>query len=98
MGGGNLPLSETGSSGYPQLNFTPKGQQIRNIYQDRLKQFTATGQYEAQNLRSMFISDREGGEDYVKLEVYSVPDLKRISFDEAMKGPLPCPQCYMDNG
>lgn len=30
----------------------PVGQHIRNIYVDRLRQFTATGQYEGHNLVS----------------------------------------------
>ncbi|KAG0633137.1 Alpha-mannosidase [Tuber brumale] len=87
MGGGtSISSASAGTSSYPQLNFTPKGQQIRDIYQDRLRQFTAQGQYESKNLRSMFISDREDSIEYVKLQVYSVPDLKRIPFDEAIKG------------
>lgn len=87
MGGGN-PFSNAppGISSYPQLNFTPKGRQIRDIYQDRLRQFTAQGQYESKNLRSMFINDREDSSEYVKLQVHSIPDLKRIPFEEAVKG------------
>lgn len=86
MGGGQV-LPE--SSGYPKLNFEPKGQQIRSIYQDRIKQFTAHGQYESQNLRSMWNFDTESSEDYVKLESYSVPDLARPLFKEAIKGFIP---------
>ncbi|KAL7266692.1 Glycoside hydrolase, 38 vacuolar alpha mannosidase [Rhizina undulata] len=82
MGGGSQQVETS----YPKLNFSPKGQQIRSIYQDRLKQFTATGQYESKNLRSMFTKDQEDGIKYVELESYSVPDLKRISFEEAIKG------------
>jgi len=86
--GGGTPFSNAspGTSSYPQLNFTPKGRQIRDIYQDRLRQFTAQGQYESKNLRSMFVSDHEDSSEYVKLQVYSVPDLKRVPFDEAVKG------------
>lgn len=83
MGGGRASVEP---SGYPKLNFNPKGQQIRNIYQDRLKQFTAEGQYQSQNLRSMWDHDSESSNDYVKLESYSVPDLARPLFKEAIKG------------
>lgn len=84
MGGGGNPSPQP--TGYPQLNFTPKGAQTRDIYQSRIKNFIATGQYENVNLRAMFVSDREYAREYVKLEVYSVPNLKRPLFDEAIKG------------
>lgn len=83
MGGGQAAAE---SSGYPKLNFAPKGHQIRDIYQDRIKQFTAEGQYASQNLRSMWDHDSESSSDYVKLESYSVPDLARPLFKEAIKG------------
>jgi alpha-mannosidase len=85
MGGGIAPQE---SSHYPKLNFTPKGQQIRHLYQDRIKNFTATGQYESVNLRSMWNKDSEDDSEYVTLEVYSVPDLARPPFEEAMKGSI----------
>ncbi|KAF8246413.1 hypothetical protein K440DRAFT_553516 [Wilcoxina mikolae CBS 423.85] len=84
MGGGGQPQSQ--ETGYPQLNFTPKGAQIRNIYQDRIKHFSSGGQYAGVNLRSMFVTDRECGKDYVQLEVCSIPDLARPLFHEAIKG------------
>jgi alpha-mannosidase len=84
MGGGGQPQPQ--DTGYPQLNFTPKGAQIRGIYQDRIKNFSSGGQYASVNLRSMFVTDREGGKDYVQLEVHSVPDLARPLFHEAIKG------------
>jgi alpha-mannosidase len=40
----------TSSSSYPKLAQRPKGKLISNIYQDRLRQFTSGGQYEAQGL------------------------------------------------
>lgn len=40
------------SSTLPKLAEHPVGQHITNIYRDRLRQFTATGQYEGQNLVS----------------------------------------------
>ena len=44
------PLSSNTS--YPKLAQRPVGQQIRSIYTDRLRQFTANGQYEGHNLVS----------------------------------------------
>lgn len=41
--------SSTNSS-YPQLAVRPVGQWIAKLYRDRINQFTATGQYEEQNL------------------------------------------------
>ncbi|KAF3933858.1 Alpha-mannosidase [Dactylella cylindrospora] len=73
------------SSGYPQLVAEPKGQQIHNIYLDRLRQFTAGGQYGSKNLTSMYDSDREADPKYIKLEVWSPPDLARPTFSEAIK-------------
>lgn len=35
---------------YPQLAAGPVGKQIHRIYQDRLKQFTDSGQYREQGL------------------------------------------------
>ncbi|KAK6337991.1 Glycoside hydrolase, 38 vacuolar alpha mannosidase [Orbilia brochopaga] len=73
------------SSGYPQLATDPKGQQIHNIYLDRLRQFTAGGQYKNQSLPAMYDADREADSKYVKLEVWSAPNLDRPTFDEAIK-------------
>lgn len=83
MGGGRTrPPAE---SGYDKLNFTPKGRQIRAIYQNRLRQLTDGGQYQSVGLRSMFVLDKESGKDNVSIEVYSVPDLARPLFEEAVK-------------
>lgn len=47
---------ETGSrvvpmmSSYPKLATRPVGQQIESIFTERLRQFTAGGQYSGQNL------------------------------------------------
>lgn len=88
MGGGRTrPQVE---SGYEKLNFTPKGKQITKIYQDRLRQLTDGGQYQSVGLRSMFVLDQENGAEYVKLEVYSVPDLSRPVFEDAIKGRTNC--------
>jgi len=87
MGGGGKPASA--ETGYPQLNFTPKGAQIRDIYQSRIRNFTSNGQYQHVNLRSMFVADTEDGKEFVELETYAVPGLERPTFHEAMKGAFP---------
>jgi hypothetical protein len=48
--GGEAPLRAPSS--YPKLAAHPVGQHIKDIYIDRLRQFTANGQYERQNLVS----------------------------------------------
>ncbi|PGH18153.1 hypothetical protein AJ80_04540 [Polytolypa hystricis UAMH7299] len=70
-------------SSYPTLAKRPVGQQIKSIYQERLRQFTATGQYEKQSLPSKYHEATNDDEEHVKLSVYSVPDLARPSFKEA---------------
>ena len=72
-------------SSYPQLVSRPKGKQIESIYQGRLQQFIGGGQYEHQNLRSKLDEGRASGDDHVKLEVYSVPNLERPTFKDATK-------------
>jgi hypothetical protein len=49
MGGSNQQ-AEAQDTGYPKLNFQPKGALIENIYRDRLRYLTAGGQYSKQNL------------------------------------------------
>ncbi|KAI9845832.1 MAG: Glycoside hydrolase, 38 vacuolar alpha mannosidase [Sclerophora amabilis] len=71
------------SSTLPQLSSKPVGAKIHNIYRDRLNVFTGDNQYSKKNLRSMLDEGRATGNDYVKLSVYSVPDLARPSFKEA---------------
>jgi alpha-mannosidase len=48
--GGDVPRQA--SSSLPRAPDGPVGQHIRGIYTDRLRQFTANGQYEGQNLIS----------------------------------------------
>ena len=67
---------------YPKMAARPVGQQIAGIYKDRLRQFTAGGQYQGQNLLSAMYEGRN--DTNVKLEVHSVPDLARPSFKEAI--------------
>ncbi|KAF3923173.1 Alpha-mannosidase [Dactylellina cionopaga] len=73
------------ASKYPQLATHPKGQQIHDIYLDRLRQFTSGGQYQGQSLPDMYDADREANPKYIKLEVWSAPNLTRPTFDEAVK-------------
>lgn len=46
--GGEAPRGVPSS--YPTFAEKPVGQKIANLYRDRLRQFTATGQYQGQNL------------------------------------------------
>ncbi|KAI4171516.1 MAG: hypothetical protein LQ343_004254 [Gyalolechia ehrenbergii] len=80
MGGGN---PQTPGTSLPKLAAGPVGQQIHSIYKGRLRQFTANGEYSSQNLQSAMYEGRASGEDYVKLQVYSPPNLSRPTFEEA---------------
>ena len=84
MGGETVSKAPTTAS-YPKLASRPVGQQITHIYKDRLGQFTGGGQYEGQNLLSKMYEGRVSGDDYVKMSVYSVPDLARPTFSDATK-------------
>ncbi|KAJ5594089.1 uncharacterized protein N7459_000297 [Penicillium hispanicum] len=83
MGGETPHLAPAPAPSLPRLAERPVGQRITKIYTDRLRQFTATGQYEGQNLVSKYFEAVNADEDHVKLSVYSVPDLQRPSFEEA---------------
>ncbi|KAL8694065.1 MAG: hypothetical protein Q9218_001243 [Villophora microphyllina] len=80
MGGGNP--TNPGTS-LPKLSSGPVGQQIHSIYKERLRQFTSNGQYGSQNLQAALYEGRASGDDCVKLQVYSPPDLGRPTFEEA---------------
>ena len=69
MGGETTPQT-TGSS-YPLLMKKPVGQQISNIYTDRLRQFTDGGQYRHQSLVDKLYHSICEDDDYIKLSVYS---------------------------
>ncbi|KAI9682882.1 MAG: Glycoside hydrolase, 38 vacuolar alpha mannosidase [Trizodia sp. TS-e1964] len=71
------------SSSIPKLAAGPVGQKIRNIYKDRLGQFSSRGQYERTNLLSKMDEGRAGGGENVQLAVYSPPKLSRPTFKEA---------------
>ena len=77
--------SKAFQSSYPKISPYPVGKQVKSIYKDRLRQFTDRGQYAAESLFSKMYEGRASGPDCVKLSVYSVPDLARPSFKEAMK-------------
>jgi alpha-mannosidase len=47
---GGRESMDASRSSYPKLVERPVGKQIHNIYLDRLRQFTSTGQYEKQGL------------------------------------------------
>ena len=70
---------------YPRLVERPVGQQITDLYTDRLRQFTSGGQYEKQGLLPKLYEGRVADEDHVKLKVYSVPGFARPTFQEATK-------------
>jgi alpha-mannosidase len=59
---------------------------IRGITVERCEKLISRDFYSDINLRSKLYKDREDDEDHVKLRVYSVPALKRITFEEAKKG------------
>ncbi|KAL8672140.1 MAG: hypothetical protein Q9168_003384 [Polycauliona sp. 1 TL-2023] len=80
MGGGK---PQTPSTSLPKLVARPVGQQIHSIYKERLRQFTSDGQYSSQNLQAALYDGRASGDEHVKLQVYSPPDLTRPTFGEA---------------
>ncbi|KAI8810773.1 alpha-mannosidase [Cladochytrium replicatum] len=59
-------------------------QKHRNITIERIEKFLQEGQFDDVNLRSFFT--KKSSQNAVALEVYSVPDLKRITFEEATRG------------
>ncbi|KAK9474274.1 glycosyl hydrolases family 38 N-terminal domain-containing protein [Dipodascopsis tothii] len=71
---------------YPKYNRTPKAKKVRDIYKDRILQFTDEGTYRDLNLPAVYDDARVFNEKYVKLEVCSIPDLARPKFEEAVKG------------
>lgn len=81
MGGGNMQLSRS----YPQFDRTPRGPEIRHIYDDRLSQFTDKGEYRDVNLQSMLYHGKVDGADHLSIEVYSVPGLERPLFADAIR-------------
>lgn len=70
-------------SAYPKLVERPVGQHIKNIYTDRLRQFTDEGLYKEDGLASKYYNAVVSDSSHVKLSVYSPPDLSRPTFEEA---------------
>ncbi|CAG8578871.1 16816_t:CDS:10, partial [Acaulospora colombiana] len=63
---------------YPRVN--------RQITVERCEKFISESFFTDVNLRSSLYVKRTGSEKYIQLLVYKVPSLKRISFEEAVKG------------
>ncbi|CAG8506444.1 799_t:CDS:10 [Paraglomus brasilianum] len=59
---------------------------IRDIAISRLSNFTSNGKFSDVNLSSQLYKHKSKKGYLVKLQVYSVPNLKRIPFKEAIKG------------
>ncbi|KAI9362490.1 glycosyl hydrolases family 38 N-terminal domain-containing protein [Zopfochytrium polystomum] len=71
------PVDDVGSANNGMLKH-------RNITVERLEKYVQSGQFDDVNMRTFLWSKKRA--DAVKLSVYAVPDLKRIPFEEAMKG------------
>ncbi|KAK9464644.1 glycosyl hydrolases family 38 N-terminal domain-containing protein [Lipomyces arxii] len=74
------------SDSYPQLNNRPVAKKVRDIYKQRIDQFINEGPYMPFNLPAVMDDARVSDEQHVRLEVYSVPDLARPPFKEAING------------
>jgi alpha-mannosidase len=72
------------ASGYPQLNIHPVGKKVQSIYENRLRLFLAEGEYKNINLPSFYNYESVSNTTNVKLDVYSVPDLKRPLFKDVI--------------
>ncbi|KAJ1552072.1 hypothetical protein HK405_012781, partial [Cladochytrium tenue] len=59
-------------------------QKHRDITIQRIEKYIQSGQFDDVNMRTFLWKARRS--DTVRLSVYAVPDLKRIPFNEAMKG------------
>ncbi|KAF2806132.1 uncharacterized protein BDZ99DRAFT_466406 [Mytilinidion resinicola] len=81
--GGETHLKMGPSPTYPKLAAGPVGKKIHNIYADRLRMFMSDGQYREQNLPPKIIDASASGAEWIKLSVYSPPDLSRPTFKEA---------------
>lgn len=81
--GGETHRTMSSSKEYPQLAAGPVGKQIHSIYQSRLRQFVDAGQYREQGLIGKLNEAVASGTDWVKLSVYSPPNLSRPLFKEA---------------
>jgi hypothetical protein len=59
---------------------------VRGITLERFVRFTQTAMFSDVNLYSQFISKQVRGGDNVRMWVNSIPNLKRVPFDEAVSG------------
>ncbi|KAF2850688.1 glycoside hydrolase family 38 protein [Plenodomus tracheiphilus IPT5] len=83
MGGETHHSMRLAAREYPTRAAGPVGKQIHHIYQDRLRQFLDAGQYREQGLIGKLNEATASGTDYVKLSVYSPPNLSRPLFPDA---------------
>ncbi|KAL5116289.1 Glycoside hydrolase, 38 vacuolar alpha mannosidase [Pleosporales sp. CAS-2024a] len=83
MGGQSHRNTVVVASDYPRHAAGPVGKQIHHIYQDRLRQFTDGGQYREQGIIGKLREATASGSEWVKLSVYSPPNLSRPLFKEA---------------
>lgn len=81
--GGDTHSSIMFSPEYPTLAAGPVGAPINHIYKDRLRQFLDAGQYRQQGLIGKLTEATASGPNYIKLSVYSPPNLSRPLFPEA---------------
>ncbi|EAT88230.1 alpha-mannosidase [Parastagonospora nodorum] len=81
--GGESHRNMVAASDYPRHAAGPVGKQIHHIYQDRLRQFTDGGQYREQGIVGKLREATASGPEWVKLSVYSPPNLSRPLFKEA---------------
>lgn len=72
------------NGGYPMFSNKPKGHEIRTIYTRRLRNFLEPGEFKSRNLRAMFDHQRTNDPSNVEMTVWSVPDLQRPPFKEAV--------------
>ncbi|RKP25625.1 galactose mutarotase-like domain-containing protein [Syncephalis pseudoplumigaleata] len=59
---------------------------VRGITLERFTRFTQSEMFSDVNLYSQFIRKRLRGGNHVRMWVRSIPDLKRVPFDEAVRG------------
>lgn len=69
---------------YPLHNTAPVLKKVQSIYENRLRLFTAEGEYKALNLPNFYNRKTVSGAPHISLEVYSVPKNARPLFKEAV--------------
>lgn len=71
---------------YPRFSEVPVFKKVTKLYDGRIRQFTDKGgEYRELNLPKFYDRARWDHTDSVRLEVYSVPNLERPHFKEAME-------------